>query len=95
MGVDVGDEGVDLLVHDDEVVPLPLVVRLLEDGLQEEGVLGQPLHRPHQDVEEAESVAILLRLAPLQRKKKILKKRLANRENGGGRDFDNSRRGRP
>ncbi len=51
--------------HEYEVRPLLLVVGLLQDGLQEERVLGQPLHRPDQDVEQAEAVAVALRLAPL------------------------------
>ena len=45
--------------HEYEVVPCEAVVRLLEDGLEEERVLGQPLHGPHQDVKKAESVAVL------------------------------------
>ena len=45
--------------HEYEVVPREAVVRLLEDGLEEERVLGQPLHGPHQDVEKAEPVAVL------------------------------------
>ena len=52
--------------HEYQVVPRQPVVRLLEDGLQQQRVLGQPLHRPHEDVEEAEPVAVLLRLAPRQ-----------------------------
>ena len=55
-----------LSYHEYQVVPRQPVVRLLEDGLQQQRVLGQPLHRPHEDVEEAEPVAVLLRLAPRQ-----------------------------
>ena len=52
--------------HEYQVVPRQPVVRLLEDGLEQQRVLGQPLHGPHEDVEEAEAVAVLLRLAPRQ-----------------------------
>lgn len=40
-------------------------VRLLVDGLEEEGILGEPLHGLDEDVHEAEAVAIPLRFAPL------------------------------
>ena len=52
--------------HDNEVAPLRLVVRLLEYGLEEEGVLGEALHGTDQDVQKAEAVAVLLGLAPLK-----------------------------
>lgn len=48
-----------ILLHTD-------VIRFLEDGLEKEGVLGEPLHWPHQDVDQPEPVAVPLSLAPLQ-----------------------------
>ncbi len=41
------------------------ILGVLEDGLQEQGVLRQPLHRPHQDIHQAQPVAVALGLAPL------------------------------
>ena len=65
--VDVGDEGVDALVHQDEIGSGPLVLRLLEDGPQQQRVLGQALHGADQDVQEAKAVAVALRLTPLRK----------------------------
>ena len=52
--------------HEHEVIPLLFVFGLLEDGLQQERVLGQPLHGPDQNVQKPESVAITLSLTPLK-----------------------------
>lgn len=42
---------------------------LLEYGLEEERVLGEALHGLNQDVHQAQSLALLLRLTPLQQEK--------------------------
>ncbi len=51
--------------HEYEVAPRPVVVGLLENRPDEEGVLCESLHGPNQDVKEAEAVAVALGLAPL------------------------------
>ncbi len=63
--VDVGHEGLDLFVHECQVAALLLAVRLLEDGLEQERVFGESLHRTDENVEQAKAIAIPLRFAPL------------------------------
>ncbi len=52
--------------HEHDVGLLHLVVGLFEDGLEQERVLGEPLQGPHEDVEQAQAVAVPLSLAPLK-----------------------------
>ena len=40
---------------------------LLEDGLQQQGVLGEPLPGLGQDVHQPQPVTVFLRLTPLRR----------------------------
>lgn len=54
-----------------------LVLRLLVDGLEEQRVLGEPLHRFDEDVHQAQPVAVALRFAPLRNEKVQVKAGLA------------------
>lgn len=55
---------------------LLLVLRVLVNGLQEQRILRQPLHRFHQYVEQFQSIAILLSLTPLIKKRRMKKENL-------------------
>lgn len=50
------------------------IVRLLEDRLDEEGVLGQPLPGHDEEINQSEALAVLVVFAPLNKQKKHLKK---------------------
>lgn len=39
---------------------------MLPDGDQQQAVLGQPLHRPHQDIGQPQPIALFVGLAPRQ-----------------------------
>ena len=49
---------------------MDLVLGLLVDGFEEQGVLGESLHRFDQNVHQTQPVAVPLRLAPLRRRKR-------------------------
>lgn len=53
--------------HAVEDVARPRLVRLLQDALQQERVLGEPLVRLRHHVGQLQTVALLVRLSPLKR----------------------------
>ncbi len=65
MRVDMADKRLDLFGHDFQSFPLLFVLGLFQDGFQQQGVLGQSLHWSHQNVNQAQPIAIFLRLTPL------------------------------
>ena len=53
--------------HSLKRVLLIVFLGFLEDGFKQQCVFCQPLHWPHQDVNQPQAVAVLLRFAPLHR----------------------------
>lgn len=75
--VDAVNELVHHLDHHVQALPLHVVVGVLQYRLQQQAVLGEPLHGLHQDVHQPQPVALLLCLAPGQ----VSREKLVVRDN--------------